>query len=263
MKNFDYRHIIIACILFITVPIAVKLTYNPSKIKDPVITINKKKISKGELNKRLSEQFYNKDVDSLVNSIVVKELMIQKAVESGIHKDKDFQRSIKNFYEQSLIKLLLDKKYAELKPEIDEAQINRYIDLSDKIVHLKISTYKDKNALSSNHVLDQQKTTMPFNDLSLFLKYTITKLKTGESSEPVYSEAGTEVTHKHFTVFTLDSVSPDKDNPEKETDSALIRELLQEQGKESLISSWIEKLRGEAEVSLAPSLTDTTQLPGS
>ncbi len=234
----------------------IKLTYNPSKIKNPVITINKKKISKVELNKRLSRQSYNKDIESLVNSIVVKELLIQAAIKSGIHKDKNFQQSIQNFYEQSLIKLLLDKKYAEFNPEILQPQINRYIELSDKIVHITISTYKTLENQKSKKILTTQKTNMQFNSLSVFLKYTITGLTLGESSEPVFSEAGTEISHKHFTVFTLDSIEQADSTIEKETDTTLVRELLQEQSKEALISEWIDNLRRDATVSLSPSLTD-------
>jgi len=259
LRNLDYRHVIIVFILFITVPIVIKLTYNPSKIKNPVITINKKKISKVELNKRLSKQSYNKDIESLVNSIVIKELLIQKAVKSGIHKDKNFQQSIQNFYEQSLIKLLLDRKYAEFNPEILQPHVNRYVELSDKIIHLTISAYKTLEDQKSQKALSRQRTSMPFNSLSLFLKYTITGLNIGESSGPVFSEAGTEISQKHFTVFTFDRIEQADNTIEKETDTTLIRELLQEQSKEALISEWIDQLKRDATVSLSPSLIDKKQ----
>lgn len=254
MKNFDYRYLIVACILVITVPISVKLLYKPSKTQNPAITINKKTIGKVELDRRLSEQSYISDIQSLINSIVVKELLIQSAVESGIHKEKRFQKSIQNFYEQSLIKLLLDRKYAELKPEIKPSTINRYVELSDKIVHLSITTYKSTDDIKENKILTQHSTSMPFNNLSMFLRYTLLTLREGDVSPPVFSEAGTEITSKHFTTFKLEKIEQAAGSAKPETDTAMIKELLLEQSKEALISEWITNLKEKANVTLSPNL---------
>ncbi len=254
MRNFDYRYIIIGCILLITIPIGIKLSYNPLKIENPAITINKKKISKIELDKRLSEQSYNQDIQSLVNSIVVKELLIQSAIKSGIHKDKLFQKSIQNFYEQSLIKLLLDKQYSELKPTVKPSYVSRYVELSDKIIHLTITTYKNLDDIKYNKNLTQQSASMPFNSLSLFLRYTLLSLNEGENSKPVFSEAGTEIPSEHFTVFKLEKIEQAGDSIEPETDIEMINGLLLEQSKETLISNWIDGLKKKANVSLSPAL---------
>ena len=254
MNNLDYRYVIVFFILFVTVPISIKLLYHSPGIADPVITINKKKISKAEIDKRLSIDSCENNYQSLINSIVVKEVLIQEAVKSGINKEKAFQESIRNFYEQSLIKILMDRKYSELSPKIEPELIQKYVELSDKMIQLTVITYISITDYKNNNVHTQKKTFLPFNSLSTFLRYQILQLKEGEMTKPVLSDTSTDVYKSIYTVFRLDSVEKTDDSTPRETDVEMIAELLSEKRKEALISQWMENLKSKARVEVSPTL---------
>ncbi len=67
-----------------------------------------------------------------VNSLITKELLLQESQREGIDKEESFRESIQNFYEQSLIKLLIDRKFASLHVTVSDEDVNRYIALMNK-----------------------------------------------------------------------------------------------------------------------------------
>ncbi|MBI5485518.1 MAG: hypothetical protein HY888_13830 [Deltaproteobacteria bacterium] len=65
--------------------------------KDIVISINQKNITREEFNARLAS-VHNPDRQEFINSLVVRELMIQAAEKEGIDKNEAFRRSIQEYY---------------------------------------------------------------------------------------------------------------------------------------------------------------------
>lgn len=250
MKNIDYRYVIVCCIVFITIPISIKLFYTPLDKQRPALTINKKKISRSELNKRLSHDSYTSNFNTLVDSIIVKELLIQEAIKSGINKEKTFQESIRSYYEQSLIKLLMDRKYESLNPEIEPSLVKRYIELSDKTIHLTLLSYKTPDDFKKNKIIREKKSILPFKKLSTFLKFTFLSLKEGQLSSPIPSEAEFGNSENDFNVFRLDKIEKSDNANKPETDIEIIKNMLLEQKKGVLISEWITGLKNKARVKI-------------
>jgi len=49
-----------------------------------------------------------------MNSIIEKEVLLQEAQRQGIDREKDFMKSIENYWEQALFKVLLERKSKEI-----------------------------------------------------------------------------------------------------------------------------------------------------
>jgi len=254
LKNIDYRYIIVFLILFVTIPISIRLLYQDPGGDEALITVNKKKISKSDIEKTMSIDSCENNYPNLINSIVVKELLIQEAVRIGINKEKTFQESIRNYYEQSLIKILMDRQYAELSSEVDPQLIEKYNFLSDKLIKLTLITYNSYEDYNQNKIHSKKKISLPFNSLSTFLRYQILTLKEGEMTKPVFSDTSTEVYNSIYTVFRLDKIEKITTNAHQPVDTAVVSELISEQKKEALIYQWIENLKSKANVSLSPDL---------
>jgi len=73
-----------------------------------------------------------------LDMLIERELLLQEAQERGIDKEKDFMKSIENYWEQALIKLLLQRKSKEISGSIHvyDDEIKEYYDSSGEILPL-------------------------------------------------------------------------------------------------------------------------------
>ena len=83
-----------------------------------------------EFEKSLAEQpvpikdsYGSNEKKHFIHSLINKELLIQEAQRLEINREESFRRSVENFYEQSLIKNLMDRKYADLKIKVSERDV--------------------------------------------------------------------------------------------------------------------------------------------
>ncbi len=63
-----------------------------------------------------------------MDSLLGKEILLQEAQRQGIDKEKDFMKSIENYWEQALLRLLLQRKSQEISDSIrvHEEEIKEY-----------------------------------------------------------------------------------------------------------------------------------------
>lgn len=89
----------------------------------PVLTINKLKLAKEELEQELSlRPSWEREVPSSgepewVSQLIERELLVQEAQRMGLDRREDFMRTIERFWKEALIKLLLDRKLQEISGE--------------------------------------------------------------------------------------------------------------------------------------------------
>ena len=55
---------------------------------------------------------------SFLDNMITRKLILQEAQKEGLDKDKDFLQSVEHFWEQSLLKVMIDKKISEIAPSI-------------------------------------------------------------------------------------------------------------------------------------------------
>lgn len=252
LKNIDYRYVIVTLMFLVTIPICLILFFRQGAPVDPALTVNKKVISKEELKRQLSSDSCEHNYKDLVNSIVVKELLLQEAIRIGINKEAAFVESIKTYYEQSLIKTLADRKYDELAPVIPEGMIERYRQLSGKKIHFTLFTYQSLDDFKQGRIMQQKPDAILFSFLSTYLRYKTLELTPGETSEPFPSFMPESGMDRNYMVFRLDKIEDTVQAPEPETDTEMIKALITDQKKEALMSDWIESLKKKASVSITP-----------
>jgi len=92
------------------------------KDKQNLAKINNYEISIDEFNRDFKDSSYarNDTPDSrrdFLNNLINRKLILQDAQKKGLDKDRDFLKMIENFWEQSLLKLAIDKKTKEVSGE--------------------------------------------------------------------------------------------------------------------------------------------------
>lgn len=245
MKQPDYRRVVLFITVVVSLSIVITLASRHAEPTHPAMVINNKSISENQFNKMFSKKAYLQNKNDFIHSVIVKELLIQEALKAGIQKEESFRQSVQGFYEQSLIKIIMDRKYASLKPDIDESIIDRYVDWSDKTVDLTLLTYKQLEDISTGIIENEEHIRLPFNRLSIEVKYELLQLQNGHVSPPLFSE-----TDNNYSVFRLDNISQSEIKTDKEENRDMIRQLLSEQYKEQMIAQWLDGLREHAEITL-------------
>jgi len=83
-----------------------------------VVQINDYPLTLSEYNEMLEEAGISgepvKTREAFVENLINRKLLLQEAQRKGLDKEKDFLRSIEKFWEQSLLKIIIDKKTSEI-----------------------------------------------------------------------------------------------------------------------------------------------------
>jgi len=159
-------------------------------------------------------------------------ILVQEAQQVGIDKEESFRRSLKEYYEQSLVKVLTERKLAEMVVEVGEEDIDHYLACSGKIfTFTRFPVEKGKRIEHNGH-----QNTVRFDDLSITLRLLIAGLNPGESAKQF--ETGTEISEIRLDAIEIqDGIEPilyDRDR---------IREQLENHQRSIGIDHWINTLR--------------------
>jgi len=97
--------------------------FNVSADKDTIISVNDYNITRKEFENEFKASAYGK-IDTpearkdFLNTLIDRKLILQYAQKEGLDKKKNFLRSIEKFWEQSLLKVALDRKTKEIESKI-------------------------------------------------------------------------------------------------------------------------------------------------
>lgn len=253
MKQPDYRLIVLLIIFTVSTAIAIRLGYKPHERSKAAIVINDTAISEKAFNRMFSKKPCLQSVDDFIRSVVVKEVLIQEAIKAGVHHEEAFRRSVQDFYEQSLIKVIMDRTYDSLTPTVDTTLVDRYVDLIGSTVDLTLRTYKTAEDIDSGRADSEEATRLPFNRLSIEVRYDLLQLTPGDTSSPAFSE-----TDNVYSVFRLDAIHPDESRDVTADDRDLARQLIVEHQKELMISAWLDDLTSRATVAVGAGVGGTS-----
>lgn len=211
------------------------------EISKPAIVINDRIITESEYNALLPSKPYYMTEDQFIDSIITKQLLIQEGVKQDINKEETFRASVENYYEQSLIKLLLDRQLTTLAVEVSEQEIERYHSLSQSKIHVSKLRYETLAAALAGENPILQKIESDFMDISDDLKFIVFTLKKGQSSAPFVTNAGV-IVYRLEEIISLDAGKISGIDMEK------IALFIQEKKKEVLMDEWSKKLKENAEI---------------
>jgi hypothetical protein len=240
-----YIYYVIGIIVLLTVFAAVRFSGFKVEVSEPAIVINDRVISEKELGALFNSSLYSNHMADIIDSVITNQLLIQEAIAQGINKEELFRASVESFYEQSLIKILIDRKFNSLKPEIPQDMVDRYLERSEKKVEYAKLVYHNLENAEKNNPESSKKITKSFENLSAELKYILVSLEPGQTSSPLKAE-------KNYACYRLISLKPSSDT-DPVTDVEEIKDFLVHQEKSVLFAQWMEKLNKDADIQI---LTD-------
>jgi hypothetical protein len=236
-----YIFYILGILIVLTIGVALRLSNSLKvEISEPAIVINDRILSEKELDERHKSGSYHSQGKGFLESVITRELLIQEAVKQGINKEEAFRKSVENFYEQSLVKILIDRKFQSLTPIITDEMVGKYTALSGKTLQLTKFVYQNEEDIQKRHPQSSVGIKNEFENMSDSLKFSLLFLKPGELSSPEHTETG-------YIVYRLDTTL-DSTDTEPVTDRTQIREFLIHQNKKNQFDSWLEQLKNKADI---------------
>jgi hypothetical protein len=207
--------------------------------KNPAIVINDRVITVDEL--AAMKQAHDETRPDFISNIITKELMIQEAKRSGIDREEQFRQSIQNFYEQSLVKTLMDRKLASLKITVSDEDVDRYMSLLDKKVELTVSRAATEEAKKEGRATDERMI-IAFADLSGRMKAVVLSLGKGGSSTPFF-------TGSDYAAVTLRDIQSGGVRP-KGLGRDAVRAIITEDRREQAITDWLDGMRKRSKIEI-------------
>ena len=215
------------------------------EISKPFLSVNDRIISEAEFDTALKRKPSYMSREQFAESLIDKQLLIQEAIRREINTEESFRSSVENFYEQSLVKILLDRKLDSIIVDVTNEEMKKYEELvQSKVVLTKIiyPTLKDMQEKTNETVQDLE---TDFVNLSDDLKFVLLFLQPGESSKP--RKKGME----GVMIYTLKEIRKiEKTDTEKieEFNAKKVSLFIQDKKKEELLDEWTDSIRKSAEI---------------
>ena len=243
MRYIWYLIAVVSAVAVIILCVTVK---GDLPVKDAALIINKKVMGRDELNARFASvnaTVHNGDKRDFISSLVTKELLIQEAQKEGIHKNEAFRRSIQDYYEESLVKQIMDKKIADLKVDVSDAETEQFATFQNSTLTVTLYSAKNEQAVSRGEKVFVETKTVRVSDLSADMADRLETIKPGESTPPLCSAHGCDV-------FRLDAVVQPPTTALSPEAHKKMRSLLHERKKQRLIDAWLAELKAKSTITI-------------
>ncbi len=214
------------------------------EVSKPFISVNDRIISQKEFERMLPRKPSYMSQEQFIDSVIEKQLLIQEAIKMEINKEESFRQSVENFYEQSLIKILVDRKLDSLVVEVSSDEIEKYRILTEYTFYLTKQVFASLDDYQGKTNIGVEKIKSDFVNLSDDLKFIVMGLAPGTFSEPVSTDFG-------VMVYTLDKMEKKQDlftKPQYEFDIKKVSLYIRDKKKEQLINDWTKQIRQSAEI---------------
>jgi hypothetical protein len=206
--------------------------------QDVVLRVNGHSMSQKQVDAQLQNQGYHGgNREDQVESLVTRQILIQEAQRMGIDKEENFRKALKLYYEQSLIKVLTDRKLSSITVDISDKDIDQYLSCSGKI-YTFTETPIDKGKMLT---AQGQQHAVLFDDMAKSLRLLLSSLQPGESASQF--DTGTEINS-----IRLDKIEKRGDEKPVVYDRDLVKELLGNYQRSREIDLWIHTLHKNASV---------------
>lgn len=213
--------------------------------------------------RQMAHNYYSseplKAKEELLESMITKELLIQEAQRLNFDKDKAFMKEIENYWEQALLKLLIQKKLKEFSRiiKVDDKDVqDEYTRMKQK-VFADLVTLDNKSSAQSlsdaGNKFDEVKESLKekiissepadwyvSGDLPEELEVVLFSLKPQEISQPVKYE-------NSWAVIRAQKAE-DKSVEPLEKAFAQIKENIARKKREAMLEKWATDLRKNADV---------------
>lgn len=222
--------------------------------QEVALKINDRIVSREELETRFKHRTSHHlfDADEFLQSLVSKELFIQEAQKLKIDHEDAFRYSIQNFYEQSLIRVLMDRKMETLEVKIDEQMVDRYLYLLNKRVTYTVweldSINVSEKDLDPTQLGEGSTKEVNFRNLGMEMRSALAGLQENEYSKPIAITM--MASNRRFIVLQLKEVNTPENARTVRTKKEKVKQQLIDNARQLALNHWIESLKTSSDIQI-------------
>ena len=243
-----------------------------AKINNVALTVED---FKGEANPLLMKKYSSysslKQKDQVLEELITKEILLQEAQRLNLDKQKSFMKEIEGYWEQALMKSLINRKLQEFSPLIQvnsqdileeynrlkrriQAELIIFNDKPDAVKLSKAAMDFDeaKQSLKARIAWESVADWYNANELPQKLENALFSLNPGQVSLPIeYNNS--------WVVIRVLNAEPRQIGALGELKPKIIKDIIRK-NKELLLDNWIRELRKKASVKIYPEILNAVDL---
>jgi hypothetical protein len=234
-----YLKIILIIILLVSgISFIVYISKPASNGDDVVMTVNKHTVTSEMVSDDEGKQngWHDDSRADTLNSLAIRQLLIEEAQRQRIDREPAFRKAIKNFYEQTLINILAERKEKENQVEVSAEEVARFREAFGKTYTFLISEHHsgDPNWEGADTI------SQPFSNLSSTLQAVLAVLQVGEFRQ-VYDTGNQNYWIK------LEKISGDSD-PGQAVPKEMAQKIIAASKQEQQMDIWVDELLQKADI---------------
>ncbi|MFT5726109.1 MAG: hypothetical protein ACI8PB_000227 [Desulforhopalus sp.] len=212
-------------------------------ITNVAVTVNGHNLAKNRVETAGEKNgYHSEEYAELLDSAITRELLIQEAQQQDLDKEESFRISLKTFYEESLIKTLMDREYSKPTTQITDAEVDTYLSYFGKTVTFLRLPFVDNKVQIPTDVPASENEVL-FDDLAEPMKILLSSLKPGE--HVVTFDTGNEQyairLEKVGEVSDIITTLPAREH---------VKVMLEEYKQQQQIDNWLYELRNKASITI-------------
>ncbi|MEA3544506.1 MAG: hypothetical protein U9R69_04715 [Thermodesulfobacteriota bacterium] len=242
-----YLHYILTLTLAICLLGIWGTSFEPSDDRDDptALIINGHSITADEIQVRLANSsYYVKEQQEFMEDLITKVLLIQESQRQEIDKEESFKLAIKDYYEQSLIKILIDRQYNKMSNQFTENDITVFKENYIGEYHLILKNYPTLSAALKLQLAEEKDITSNYFNLPEGIRDLIVRLTVGETSEPVAADSAyirIQLITKNTTTAPSITTHVTEESINQRCEEELLRQAM---------NKWLLELRTSAQIIL-------------
>jgi len=237
-----YVYYIIAIVIVLSGLTAYGIFDTKVELSKPFLSVNDRIISKDEFAAMLKSTPDYMSRDQFIESVIERQLLIQQAIKQEVNREEGFRQSVEDFYEQSLVNMLLERKRNSLVVDVTDDELEKYENFLNTHVTITKTRYQTLEDAKAKRNGKSEIIETRFIDLPDDLKFIILNMPQGNVSSPEPSVNG------YVTYWLSHVVENDSTAKEKSFDMKKVSIFLQGKKKQELIDEWTRSIRESAQI---------------
>lgn len=241
------RYLIIILLIIVSSTAGILLLQKPVRhaTKDDVISVNKRQISRAELAPMLEKkQLDDQDMLGIIDTVITRELLIQEAKRRNIDQEESFRKTLKSFYEQSLIKILIDQESKAFTYTPSSEEISTYQDLLNKKVDISLVPVSEtESTATQSHKGKKEELHVIFTELTPPLQMAVLSLQLGKKTRQLSYADG-----KYS--LEINSISDEKQTPTISISEDEAKKAITSFRRDEYLKQWLEELEKKADIKI-------------
>lgn len=206
-----------------------------------VMTVNNQSITEEMINESQRHlPSHHSDEQDFLQSVAIKQVLLQEAKKQNIHKEKAFKEAIKNYYEESLVKILIDRQHQSINDEVTQEEIDTFLNTFGKTITFSKAQGRERSSNPEIDWANSSQITELFDNLSSTLQPVVAGLLPG-NTKAVF-DTGNE--WFAIRVDKIDGETSTEALPPKE----MIINLIAMHKRQQQLNAWINRLVTNSEI---------------